>query len=109
MKKIIFYVIMVIIVGLLCYLGLFGYVWYYDKQCSKKSDVQVLVVGENNKILGYFREKGCDYCYMFFVELFFYFFFLVVKQLMDYDIQFGYKLFNLEVVWVVLIVDMLVL
>lgn len=28
-----------------------------------KSDVQASVVGENNKILGYFREKGCDYCH----------------------------------------------
>lgn len=61
MKKITLYATTVITVGLLCYLGLSGYVWYYDKQRSKKSDVQASVVGENNKILGYFREKGCDY------------------------------------------------
>lgn len=60
MKKITLYATTVITVGLLCYLGLSGYVWYYDKQRSKKSDVQASVVGENNKILGYFREKGCD-------------------------------------------------
>lgn len=63
MKKITLYATTVITVGLLCYLGLSGYVWYYDKQRSKKSDVQASVVGENNKILGYFREKGCDYCH----------------------------------------------
>lgn len=57
MKKITLYATTVITVGLLCYLGLSGYVWYYDKQRSKKSDVQASVVGENNKILGYFREK----------------------------------------------------
>ncbi|EHI5014573.1 cytochrome C peroxidase, partial [Salmonella enterica] len=55
MKKITLYATTVITVGLLCYLGLSGYVWYYDKQRSKKSDVQASVVGENNKILGYFR------------------------------------------------------
>lgn len=57
MKKITLYATTVITVGLLCYLGLSGYVWYYDKQRSKKSDVQASVVGENNKILGYFRRK----------------------------------------------------
>ncbi len=31
--------------GLLCYLGLSGYVWYYDKQRSK-SDVQASVVSK---------------------------------------------------------------
>lgn len=51
MKKITLYATTVITVGLLCYLGLSGYVWYYDKQRSKKSDVQASVVGENNKIL----------------------------------------------------------
>ncbi len=32
MKKITLYATTVITVGLLCYLGLSGYVWYYDKQ-----------------------------------------------------------------------------
>lgn len=36
MKKITLYATTVITVGLLCYLGLSGYVWYYDKQRSKK-------------------------------------------------------------------------
>ncbi len=79
MKKITLYATTVITVGLLCYLGLSGYVWYYDKQRSKKSDVQASVVGENNKILGYFREKGCDYCHTPSAEFW------------DYDIQLGYK------------------
>ncbi len=59
-----------------------------------KSDVQASVVGENNKILGYFREKGCDYCHTPSAELPFYSSFPVAKQLMDYDIQLGYKSFN---------------
>lgn len=37
MKKITLYATTVITVGLLCYLGLSGYVWYYDKQRSKKA------------------------------------------------------------------------
>lgn len=105
MKKITLYATTVITVGLLCYLGLSGYVWYYDKQRSKKSDVQASVVGENNKILGYFREKGCDYCHTPSAELPFYSSFPVAKQLMDYDIQLGYKSFNLEAVRAALIAD----
>lgn len=70
-----------------------------------KSDVQASVVGENNKILGYFREKGCDYCHTPSAELPFYSSFPVAKQLMDYDIQLGYKSFNLEAVRAALIAD----
>lgn len=106
-------VLCIIVIGLvgvvICYLGLFGYVWYYDNKCSKQVDVQVFVVSENNKVLGFFCEKGCDYCYMFLVELFVYYYISGVKQLMDYDIKFGYKFFNFEAVCVVLLVDKFVL
>ena len=46
----------------ICYLGLSGYVWYHDNKRSKQADVQASAVSENNKVLGFLREKGCDYC-----------------------------------------------
>ncbi|SQB40376.1 cytochrome C peroxidase [Citrobacter koseri] len=47
----------------ICYLGLSGYVWYHDNQRSKEADVQASTLEDNNKILGFLREKGCDYCH----------------------------------------------
>ena len=47
----------------ICYLGLSGYVWYHDNKRSKQADVQASAVSENNKVLGFLREKGCDYCH----------------------------------------------
>lgn len=44
-------------------LGLSGYVWYHDNKRSKQADVQASAVSENNKVLGFLREKGCDYCH----------------------------------------------
>lgn len=49
----------------ICYLGLSGYVWYHDNKRSKQADVQASAVSENNKVLGFLREKGCDYCHTF--------------------------------------------
>ncbi len=49
----------------ICYLGLSGYVWYHDNKRSKQADVQASAVSENNKVLGFLREKGCDYCHAF--------------------------------------------
>ncbi|MQJ66725.1 hypothetical protein EIZ89_05730 [Escherichia coli] len=43
----------------ICYLGLSGYVWYHDNKRSKQADVQASAVSENNKVLGFLREKGC--------------------------------------------------
>lgn len=40
-----------------------GYVWYHDNKRSKQADVQASAVSENNKVLGFLREKGCDYCH----------------------------------------------
>ncbi|MBS2140058.1 cytochrome C peroxidase, partial [Escherichia coli] len=45
----------------ICYLGLSGYVWYHDNKRSKQADVQASAVSENNKVLGFLREKGVDY------------------------------------------------
>lgn len=89
----------------LCYLGLSGYVWYYDSRRSQNSDVQMSSLEGNNKILGFLREKGCDYCHTPSAELPFYSSFPVARQLMDYDIQLGYKSFNLETVRSALIED----
>jgi cytochrome c peroxidase len=36
MKKIATITASVITAGVLCYLGLSGYIWYYDSQCKKK-------------------------------------------------------------------------
>ena len=47
----------------ICYFGLSGYVWYHDNQRSKQADVQASTLEENNKVLGFLREKGCDYCH----------------------------------------------
>ncbi|VDZ97134.1 cytochrome c peroxidase [Salmonella enterica subsp. enterica] len=106
MKKITLYATTVITVGLLCYLGLSGYVWYYDKQRSKKSDVAGL--GLWVKIIKYWVISGRkDVIIVIRLPLNcpFYSSFPVAKQLMDYDIQLGYKSFNLEAVRAALIAD----
>ena len=57
MKKIATITASVIIAGVLCYLGLSGYIWYYDSQRIKKNDVRLSAVAENNKVLSFFSEK----------------------------------------------------
>lgn len=47
----------------ICYLGLSGYVWYHEKQRSQAASVQASTREENNQVLGFLREKGCDYCH----------------------------------------------
>lgn len=71
----------------ICYLGLSGYVWYHDNKRSKQADVQASAVSENNKVLGFLREKGCDYCHTPSAELPAYYYIPGAKQLMDYDIK----------------------
>ncbi|MDR6619629.1 hypothetical protein J2W63_005401 [Klebsiella sp. 1400] len=51
MKKIATITASVITAGLLCYLGLSGYIWYYDNQRIKKNEQQLSAVDENNKVL----------------------------------------------------------
>lgn len=87
----------------LCYFGLSGYVWYHDSQRRQKSDIQTSKIAENNQILSFFSEKGCDYCHTPSTELPAYASFPIAKQLMNYDIQLGYKSFNLEAARVALI------
>lgn len=72
--------------------------WYHDNKRSKQADVQASAVSENNKVLGFLREKGCDYCHTPSAELPAYYYIPGAKQLMDYDIKLGYKSFNLEAV-----------
>ncbi|EEY3521795.1 TPA: cytochrome-c peroxidase [Escherichia coli] len=94
-----------ITVAVLGYLGLSGYVWFHDKDRSQQADVQASAVAENNKVLGFLREKGCDYCHTPSSDLPVYYHIPGAKQLMDYDIQLGYKSFNLEAVRAALIAD----
>lgn len=51
MKKITLYATTVITVGLLCYLGLSGYVWFHDKQRSKKTMCRPLLWEKITKYL----------------------------------------------------------
>lgn len=81
-----------------CYLGLSGYVWFHDKSRVEESDVKLAAVKENNQILSFFREKGCDYCHTPSAALPFYASFPIAKQLMEYDTRLGYQSFNLEAV-----------
>ncbi|WP_058911974.1 cytochrome-c peroxidase [Entomohabitans teleogrylli] len=91
--------------GALCYFGLAGYVWYYDTQRVAKIPMQTSASAQNNQVLGILRDKGCDYCHTPSAELPFYASFPIAKQLMDYDIQLGYKSFNLTPVRESLIED----
>lgn len=57
MKKIATITASVITAGVLCYLGLSGYIWYYDSQRIKKNDVRLSAVAENNKVLSFLMKK----------------------------------------------------
>lgn len=81
--------------GAACYLGLVGYVNYHDKQRINASFAQKEPSVLNAKVLNILQEKGCDYCHTPSAELPFYASFPIAKQLMEYDIQLGYKSFNL--------------
>ncbi len=79
------------------YLGLVGYVHYHDNQRNELSaSTDVSSVPLNNDVLKVMREKGCDYCHSPSTGLPFYATLPIAKQLMDYDIQLGYKSFNLD-------------
>ncbi|MFW0766651.1 cytochrome-c peroxidase [Trabulsiella odontotermitis] len=105
MKKVKYIIAAIVVAVLVCYLGLAGYISHYDSQRSKNNPVQASAVAENNKILGFFSDKGCDYCHTPSADLPFYASFPVAKQLMEYDVQLGYKSFNLEAVRKALIAD----
>lgn len=78
------------------YLGLVGYVHYHDTRRNLAYAEQINATAQNARILAMFQDKGCDYCHTPAAELPFYATLPGVKQLMDYDIQLGYKSFNLS-------------
>lgn len=96
MKKLTRITVAVIFLLLLGYFGLSGYVWYHDDQRRQNNDIQTSKIAENNQVLQFFAEKGCDYCHTPSTDLPAYASFPIAKQLMEYDIQLGYKSFNLE-------------
>lgn len=95
MKKITKRAAQVLAAGVVCYLALAGYVRYHDSQRSHIPLAQNDIPPENVAVLKIMQDKGCDYCHTPAAELPFYASFPVAKQLMEYDIQLGYKSFNL--------------
>jgi len=79
----------------LCYFGTVVYVWHFDSQRSEASPQRGLTP-ENAKILKMLNKKGCDYCHTPSAALPFYASLPVAKQLMDYDIRTGTKIFDLQ-------------
>lgn len=77
------------------YFGLVGYVHYHDTNRPTLPPTAKNLSPLNASVLGILNEKGCDYCHTPSAKLPFYATFPVAKQLMDYDIQLGYKSFNL--------------
>lgn len=77
------------------YFGLVGYVHYHDTNRPTLPPTAQNLSQLNASVLGILNEKGCDYCHTPSAKLPFYATFPVAKQLMDYDIQLGYKSFNL--------------
>lgn len=96
MKKLTRITVAIVFLLLFGYFGLSGYVWYHDNQRKLNNDIPASTLAENTQILNFFNEKGCDYCHTPSTELPAYASFPIAKQLMDYDIQLGYKSFNLE-------------
>lgn len=96
MKKLTRITVAIVLLLLFGYFGLSGYVWYHDNQRRLNNDIPASTTAENTQILNFFNEKGCDYCHTPSTELPVYASFPIAKQLMDYDIQLGYKSFNLE-------------
>lgn len=81
-------------VGVVGYLGLAGYVYYHDKQRITMPD-QASLSPQNAAVLKTLSEKGCDYCHTPSAQLPFYSQLPIAKQLMEYDINLGYKSFDL--------------
>lgn len=81
--------------GAICYFGLVGYVYHHDSQRTTVLPLHINTSEPNAKVLSLLQEKGCDYCHTPSAKLPFYASFPVAKQLMEYDIQLGYKSFNL--------------
>lgn len=96
MRKIIKWAGLAVLAGMVCYLALVAYVHYHDSQRENIATNGNGISPTNAKVLGILQEKGCDYCHTPSASLPFYAKFPIAKQLMDFDIQLGYKSFNLE-------------
>ncbi|SUW62358.1 Cytochrome c551 peroxidase precursor [Buttiauxella agrestis] len=81
--------------GIVGYLSLVGYVHYHDTDRNQLAATTANLPPLSASVLGILNEKGCDYCHTPEAKLPFYATFPVAKQLMEYDIQLGYKSFNL--------------
>lgn len=81
--------------GIVGYFSLVAYVHYHDQNRTSLPITANNLPPLNAGVLGILSEKGCDYCHTPSAKLPFYANFPVAKQLMDYDIQLGYKSFNL--------------
>ncbi|HEY3590657.1 MAG TPA: cytochrome-c peroxidase [Buttiauxella sp.] len=79
-----------------CYFALVGYVYYHDNQRATASLTPIKPSTLNSNVLTILQEKGCDYCHTPSAKLPFYASFPIAKQLMDYDIELGYKSFNMQ-------------
>lgn len=82
------------VVGFVGYLGLSGYIYYYDKQRIQEIIPSALSSNENIKLLKTIQSTGCDYCHMPSTPLPFYSKLPIAKQLMEYDVNLGYKSFD---------------
>ncbi len=78
-------------------LGYFGYLdmWYHDNQRRENNDIQTSKIAENNQVLQFLPKRDAITVTPS-TDLPAYASFPIAKQLMEYDIQLGYKSFNLE-------------
>lgn len=83
-----------IVIGVIGYLGLSGYIYYYDKQRIQTVTPSISSSYENIKLLETLESTGCDYCHMPSTPLPFYSKLPIAKQLMEYDVNLGYKSFD---------------
>ncbi|BDH44693.1 cytochrome-c peroxidase [Salmonella enterica subsp. enterica serovar Choleraesuis] len=95
MKKLTKIALAVIIAGGIGYGALAGYVWYHDTQRNLISEQELKASDSGKPVLAIMREKGCNYCHTQSTDLPFYARLPIAKQLMDYDMQLGYKSFDL--------------
>lgn len=82
------------VLGVIGYLGLSGYIYYYDKQRTLNKTPSALSSNENIKLLKTLESTGCNYCHIPSTPLPFYSKLPIVKQLVEYDINLGYKSFD---------------
>ncbi|HEF8785813.1 TPA: heme-binding domain-containing protein [Providencia alcalifaciens] len=83
-----------IVISVIVYLGLSCYIYYYDKQRIQTATPSILSSYENIKLLETLESTGCDYCHIPSTPLPFYSKLPIAKQLMEYDINLGYKAFD---------------